>query len=608
MNVTSSTIHGNTSISSTGGGIANDALNSGATLSLINSTVAGNSASSSGGGIFNATGATVSAKNTIIGTNTATSAGPDFNGTLASQGYNLIGNTSGTIITGTTTGNQLNINPMLGPLQDNGGLTYTRALLTGSPAIDKGSSTGIFTDQRGFTRPVDTPVIPNATGGDGSDIGAYEVQGNQLPGCGNTIVTNNNDSGSGSLRFITANVCTGETITFASSVVSPIKLASELLVNKALTIQGPGANVLTVQRDNTLSAKFPVFHLTANGQVAISGLTISQGNGGIYNPGSSLTVIGCAISGNYTGAENGYGGGILSGGPLNVIASTISNNGALLGGGGIAHLGVANITNSTISGNFASGGNPQRGGGIFSHGNVNLTNCTVANNSSVSGGGISNEGATINSRNTIIAKNSAATAGPDFYGALTSQGFNFIGNNSGATITPAQSSDQVGTAGSPIDPLLGPLRNDGGPTLTLALLAGSRAIDNGESATDPVTGNPVTTDQRGSYRPYDDPSIPNATGGNGSDIGAFEVASPLTPSSVVSRKIHDGVGTFDINLPLTGIPGVECRSGGATNDYQVVFTFASPVTFNSASVTAGAGTVNGTGGSGQLVSPSISPV
>jgi Dockerin type I domain len=598
VNVTSSTIHGNTSTGSTGGGIANDALNSGATLSLINSTVAGNSASSSGGGIFNATGATVNAKNTIIGTNTATSAGPDFNGTLASQGYNLIGNTGGTTITGTTTGNQLNVNPMLGPLQENGGSTYTRALLSGSPAIDKGSSSGISTDQRGFTRPIDTPVIPNATSGDGSDIGAFEVQGDQLPGCGNTVVTNNNDSGSGSLRFIATNVCAGETITFASSVVSPIKLASELLLNKALTIQGPGANVLTVQRDDTLSAKFRVFHLTANGQVAISGLTISRGNGGIYNEGSSVTVIGCAISGNYSGAENGFGGGILTGGTLNVIGSTISGNGALNGGGGIAHLGLANITNSTISGNFASGGSPQRGGGILSQGPLNLINCTVASNSSISGGGVYNGATFISSRNTIIAKNTASTAGPDFYGALTSQDFNFIGNNSGATITPTQSSDQIGTAGSPIDPLLGPLQNNGGPTSTLALLAGSRAIDKGGSATDTVTSNPITIDQRGFSRPYDDPSVPNATGGNGSDIGAVEVVPTLTPSSVVSRKIHGSAGSFDISLPLTGSPGVECRSGGATSDYQVIFTFASPVNFGSVAVTEGAGTVNGTGGNG----------
>ena len=66
----------------------------------------------------------------------------------------------------------------------------------------------------------------------------------------------------------------------------------------------------------------------------------------------------------------------------------------------------------------------------------------------------------------------------------------------------------------------------------------------------------------------------------------------------MSRKAHGGAGTFDVNLPLTGNAGIECRSGGATNDYQMVFTFPSSVTFNSASVTAGTGSVSSSSGSG----------
>lgn len=69
------------------------------------------------------------------------------------------------------------------------------------------------------------------------------------------------------------------------------------------------------------------------------------------------------------------------------------------------------------------------------------------------------------------------------------------------------------------------------------------------------------------------------------------------PSAVASRKLHAGV-PFDIDLPLTGNPGIECRSGGPTNDYQVVLTFANPVTFTGAAVTTGAGTVSGTDGNG----------
>jgi hypothetical protein len=73
-------------------------------------------------------------------------------------------------------------------------------------------------------------------------------------------------------------------------------------------------------------------------------------------------------------------------------------------------------------------------------------------------------------------------------------------------------------------------------------------------------------------------------------------AAPI-PSQVFSRKLHNSV-PFDINLPLTGNVGIECRSGGASNDYQVLLTFAAAVTFNSASITSGTGSVSSASGSG----------
>jgi len=88
-----------------------------------------------------------------------------------------IENTTGTTISGTTTGNITGVDPNLGPLKDNGGPTFTHALVAGSPALDKGASFGAITDQRGLPRPFDDPAIPNAAaGGDGADIGAFEVQ------------------------------------------------------------------------------------------------------------------------------------------------------------------------------------------------------------------------------------------------------------------------------------------------------------------------------------------------------------------------------------------------------------------------------------------------
>src|ERR1051325_8523132 len=75
------------------------------------------------------------------------------------------------------------------------------------------------------------------------------------------------------------------------------------------------------------------------------------------------------------------------------------------------------------------------------------------------------------------------------------------------------------------------------------------------------------------------------------------ITTSIVPTAVVSRKSHGGTPR-DINLPLTGNAGIECRTGGTNNDYQLVFAFPSAVTFTSASVTAGTGTVSSTSGSG----------
>jgi predicted outer membrane repeat protein len=159
-----------------GGAIKNDGL-----ITITNSTIANNTASESAGGIYNPAGNaadphTVSVKNTIIAKNSDGFGSPDFSGHLKSQGYNLIGNAAGAAIGGVTTGNQLNVDPKLGLLRDNGGPTSTKALLVNSPALDKGVSGAGATDQRGFSRPVDSPSIPNANGGNGADIGAFEAQ------------------------------------------------------------------------------------------------------------------------------------------------------------------------------------------------------------------------------------------------------------------------------------------------------------------------------------------------------------------------------------------------------------------------------------------------
>jgi hypothetical protein len=72
----------------------------------------------------------------------------------------------------------------------------------------------------------------------------------------------------------------------------------------------------------------------------------------------------------------------------------------------------------------------------------------------------------------------------------------------------------------------------------------------------------------------------------------------IATTKAVSRKIHGGAGTFDIDLPLTGTPGIECRSGGPGNNHQIVVTFFDNVTFRSATVISGTGSVASTSGNG----------
>lgn len=162
--INNSTISGNTG--KWGGGLRADSVS---TVLLNNSTIAGNTATQEGGGLW---GGTFSLTNTIVAGNTAP-VGPDGKTLLTSGGYNLIQNTSMMTITGNTVGNITGQNSLLGPLQNNGGATLTRALLTGSPAIDAGNCPESSLDQRGFSRPADLATAVNAA--DGCDIGAYEV-------------------------------------------------------------------------------------------------------------------------------------------------------------------------------------------------------------------------------------------------------------------------------------------------------------------------------------------------------------------------------------------------------------------------------------------------
>jgi hypothetical protein len=161
-----------------GGAIFNSGYGGSATAQIVNSTLSGNSAGGSGGGIYNNAGggsASVEIGSSILKAGASGGTIANLSGTVTSDGYNLSSDSGGGFLTATA--DQINTDPMLGPLQNNGGPTFTHGLLPGSPAIDKGKSlNSSATDQRGLPRTMDGSCIANAPGGDGTDIGAFEAQ------------------------------------------------------------------------------------------------------------------------------------------------------------------------------------------------------------------------------------------------------------------------------------------------------------------------------------------------------------------------------------------------------------------------------------------------
>ena len=234
--------------------------------------------------------------------------------------------------------------------------------------------------------------------------------------------------------------------------------------------------------------------------------------GGIYNgQDAGLSMADSTLEGNIAYDFVGFtfpvgGGGIFNGqtGSLRVVRCTLNGNIATgTYGAGVMNEGDALIYNSTLSSNYAG-----HGGGLFNAGNATVLNSTLSSNSAlIFGNAIEQSGAGLQIGSTILNG-----AGGNLYSspgsAISSLGYNLSSDNGGRFLT--QPTDLVN-----IDPMLGPLQDNGGPTFTHALLCGSPAIDAGKNL------GGLATDQRGFPRSIDDLFVSNATGGT--DIGAFEL-------------------------------------------------------------------------------------
>lgn len=383
-----------------------------------------------------------------------------------------------------------------------------------------------------------------------------------------------------SLREAITAAQNGDLINFSSAFNTPqtINLNTALpAIGSSITIDGPGANLLTVRRDPNAATNFRIFSISSlvtNG-VAISDMTITGGNdpfgGGILS-GTYLMLTNVHVTGNTSSVGGGVALGSASGSANGVFTGCTFSGNTANQGGGIEYQGrngsILRLVNSTVSGNTSSN---NTGGGIenfspFSgNSRLEITNSTIANNI---GGGIqtvsdTDNTATTTLRNTIIAGNTVSNLAIAGSGTSTVQtlGFNLSDNFNGV-FTPASSDITA-------QPQLAPLLDNGGTTPTHAFANRfSPAIDAGLSSG-------AGQDQRGAVRPFDNPNFTNATGGDGADIGAFEQRATLLVNKTADT--NDGVCDNDCSLR----EAIAAAVSGDTIFFGALFNSAQTITLGS---------------------------
>ncbi len=321
----------------------------------------------------------------------------------------------------------------------------------------------------------------------------------------------------------------------------------DLDITADITLTGAGVDQTTINA----AGVDRIFDVQIGGSLTVSDLKLQGGevttgvfeNGGALRIAAGATVTASDVE--FSGNTARAGGAISNIGTLNLYDSTVDSNSSAFQGGGIDSTGTATLERVTVSDNTNTGsqgggirvgnggftatnltvsGNSSAsdGGGIYTLRPITLVNATITDNTATWGSGIYTQGAgSVDLSNTIVAGNNTSS---DVYGAFISSNNNLIGNvGINATgLSNGVNGDQVGSSGSLIDPLLGALQDNGGPTFTHALLAGSLAIDAGNN-----TGAPAV-DQRGLTR------IGTV------DIGAYELESLSLLLSTNGSATYDG--------------------------------------------------------------------
>jgi CSLREA domain-containing protein len=563
LTLTNCTLSGNSA--STGGGIYNQGDGNGFTgTTTVSSCTLSNNSASNGGGIYN-TGtnsgnAFVTLKNTILfstnGTPGANLVNVGSGTSISSQGYNLSSDNGGGFLT--AAGDQINTDPKLGPLQDNGGPTQTMALLHGSPAWDQGKNFGVTTDGRGLPRPFDVPTLANASGGDGSDIGAVEMQVSP-----SFVVTTTDDHDDGvcdgsdcTLReaINAANAAAGaDVITFKSGVQGTTTLQSglgPLTVTDSVTITGPGARFLAVSGNNAIR----VFTF-GSGTSSVSGLNIINGRivgasdsdvsgGGVSNTfGTTLSFSDCEFSGNFVqggdssvvngSGSDGFGGAIDNGGTLTLDRCTFSNNSAKGGVGGPG----SNAVNGNIVGGLGGEGD---GGAIFNEigGNLTINNSTFSGNSATGGKGGNGQ---------FGGKGGDGTAGVFDEGTTTIIGSTFSGNSGlggGGGSGNSQFSNGASGAG------VGGLVTAGNTTVKSTIIAGNSGTGSINSSKD-VDGG-VTS---GGYNLIGSADHSSGFGATGDQTG-----TDVAQINAVLGSLQNNGGLTDTMALLTNSPAINASN------------------------------------------------